>query len=78
MAKELDRNDPCHCGSGRKYKNCCIDKQVSKKMSKMGMIAVAVVVLLGVVIVALSLSGGQPPVDCPPGTTWSDAHQHCH
>ncbi len=22
----LGRNDPCHCGSGKKYKKCCIDK----------------------------------------------------
>ena len=22
----IGRNDPCHCGSGRKYKQCCIDK----------------------------------------------------
>ena len=21
----IGRNDPCHCGSGRKYKKCCID-----------------------------------------------------
>jgi hypothetical protein len=20
------RNDPCHCGSGRKYKQCCLEK----------------------------------------------------
>ena len=20
------RNDPCHCGSGRKYKQCCLGK----------------------------------------------------
>lgn len=20
------RNEPCHCGSGRKYKLCCLDK----------------------------------------------------
>ncbi len=20
------RNDPCHCGSGKKYKQCCLDK----------------------------------------------------
>ena len=25
MAK-LGRNEPCHCGSGRKYKNCCMEK----------------------------------------------------
>ena len=24
------RNDPCHCGSGKKYKNCCLDKDEAK------------------------------------------------
>lgn len=24
--KELRRNDPCPCGSGKKYKHCCYDK----------------------------------------------------
>jgi hypothetical protein len=22
--QHLGRNDPCHCGSGRKYKHCCL------------------------------------------------------
>ena len=22
MSKKLERNDPCWCGSGKKYKNC--------------------------------------------------------
>lgn len=26
----LGRNDPCHCGSGRKYKQCCLDKDEAK------------------------------------------------
>src|SRR4030065_213567 len=26
---KIGRNDPCPCGSGRKYKNCCHDRQVS-------------------------------------------------
>lgn len=26
LTKALGRNDPCHCGSGRKYKQCCLDK----------------------------------------------------
>jgi hypothetical protein len=25
MSSKLGRNDPCHCGSGRKYKRCCLD-----------------------------------------------------
>jgi hypothetical protein len=24
------RNEPCRCGSGRKYKQCCLDKDESK------------------------------------------------
>lgn len=24
--KNLGRNDPCHCGSGSKYKKCCLSK----------------------------------------------------
>ena len=23
--KKISRNDPCPCGSGKKYKNCCLD-----------------------------------------------------
>jgi hypothetical protein len=26
MNKKLGRNDPCRCGSGKKYKNCCFVK----------------------------------------------------
>jgi hypothetical protein len=25
-APDLGRNDPCHCGSGKKYKQCCLEK----------------------------------------------------
>jgi hypothetical protein len=30
----LGRNDPCHCGSGRKYKKCCLQKDQSKGASQ--------------------------------------------
>ncbi len=30
MSKKLGRNDPCHCGSGKKYKRCCIRKDREK------------------------------------------------
>ena len=26
MEPTLGRNDPCHCGSGKKYKQCCLSK----------------------------------------------------
>ena len=24
---KIGRNDPCHCGSGKKYKKCCINQR---------------------------------------------------
>lgn len=33
--KKIGRNEPCHCGSGKKYKKCCMVKQ-SKRLSQNG------------------------------------------
>ena len=29
----IGRNDPCHCGSGKKYKKCCESKDQAKEHS---------------------------------------------
>ena len=29
MGKKIRRNDPCPCGSGKKYKRCCMLRQTS-------------------------------------------------
>ncbi|MGD9570199.1 MAG: YecA family protein [Sedimentibacter sp.] len=34
LAPKLGRNDPCYCGSGKKYKNCCMKKDEEKKHIK--------------------------------------------
>ncbi len=26
---KIGRNDQCHCGSGKKYKKCCMNKETS-------------------------------------------------
>lgn len=31
MDKKPGRNDPCPCGSGKKYKSCCLAKEEPKK-----------------------------------------------
>jgi len=31
MIQKLGRNDPCHCGSGKKYKKCCLAKDAQIK-----------------------------------------------
>ncbi|MDI3485616.1 MAG: hypothetical protein PWQ50_836 [Methanolobus sp.] len=39
MPVKVGRNDPCHCGSGKKYKNCCMKKETSgmKGVTRVGM-----------------------------------------
>ena len=32
MIKKIGRNDPCPCGSGKKYKKCCLNKSINHKM----------------------------------------------
>jgi hypothetical protein len=78
MAQKTERNAPCHCGSGKKYKNCCFEKDQSGTSSKIGMIGIIAAVILGLIFVGMAISGGSGGPECPAGTTWSEAHQHCH
>lgn len=78
MSTKPNRNDPCPCGSGKKYKNCHMGKDSSGVSSKMGMIGLGIAIVLGLIFVFVSLSGGGTTQDCPPGTSWSEAHGHCH
>lgn len=32
---KLGRNDPCHCGSGNKYKKCCATKDEAAHSAKL-------------------------------------------
>lgn len=36
MTKKIGRNEKCPCGSGKKYKNCCINKIPRRKCSYIG------------------------------------------
>ena len=31
LGMKIGRNDPCHCGSGRKYKKCCLAKEEEER-----------------------------------------------
>jgi uncharacterized protein len=36
MEEKVGRNDPCSCGSGKKYKNCCLSKDLVAEKSLLG------------------------------------------
>jgi len=80
MSSSLGRNDPCHCGSGEKYKHCCLEKDrpTTTVTSNTVMIVIAVLILVGLVALGISVFTGDGQDRCPPGTVWSAAHQHCH
>jgi len=73
----IGRNAPCPCGSGKKYKRCCLLKaqQISWK-TRIAIALVALVLLTGAVFMLMSL--GEFGGGCPLGTTWSAEHAHCH
>ena len=77
----IGRNQPCPCGSGKKYKRCCLLK--SQKISWNSRIAIALISLILIIgaVVALTSLGGDDSGSgnlCPAGTVWSAAHGHCH
>lgn len=34
MNQKVSRNDPCPCGSGKKYKSCCLSKETTTHPSQ--------------------------------------------
>lgn len=39
MIKKIGRNDKCHCKSGKKYKQCCINKDEDERAEKKDLLA---------------------------------------
>lgn len=76
---KIGRNEPCHCGSGKKYKNCHgAQSSVSNRTLLIGggLIAVALIFWFGRGIIGGSGSG--PPGPAPAGKVWSAEHGHWH
>ncbi len=74
------RNEPCPCGSGKKYKHCCAGKTPWYKESKWTGALVALVFLGSLLLagVAFTRTGDDDNASPPPGKVWSEEHQHWH
>jgi hypothetical protein len=53
MSERPGRNDPCHCGSGSKYKKCCLEKDEAARVAAAATQAAA----------AAAAPAAAPPVD---------------
>ncbi len=84
--EKVGRNEPCHCGSGKKYKNCHqpIEAVEAKKGMKNKNILIGGLVALFFTILAMVLylnnqpSNAAPPGEAPAGKVWSPEHGHWH
>lgn len=77
------RNEPCPCGSGKKYKQCCAMKRQKRERVQDSLFK-GVFLLFGplalVLIAAVTYSSlkGAPKTDDGLERVWSSAHGHWH
>jgi len=72
-AEKIGRNDPCPCGSGRKYKLCCAAK--TESASRFGMYALVVVLVAMAVVIVYNVTGDRAS---GPRQVWDPEHGHYH
>ena len=75
---KIGRNDPCPCGSGKKYKACCAGKTARRDtlLSK-GMVALlGALLVVGIVAIAALFSPSDRRTEAT--RVWSSEHGHWH
>lgn len=70
---KIGRNDPCPCGSGRKYKQCCLQRE--QGMSTRSRL---LAVLIGGVLLAGAILALTWDSDTEQRRVWSEEHGHWH
>jgi len=74
MAPKLGRNDPCHCGSGKKYKHCHATQDATNPRRRM---AIGAVVLAFVAVLVMAIASAMNRPDAP-NRVWDPEHGHYH
>ena len=69
------RNDPCPCGSGKKYKKCHGAKEDSNRGNRVLMIVIGLMIAGGV---AVGVTSFMNPDRSRPVGVWSPEHGHYH
>tara|TARA_B100001750_G_scaffold87185_1_gene68796 strand:- start:171 stop:542 length:372 start_codon:yes stop_codon:yes gene_type:complete len=74
---KIKRNDPCHCGSEKKFKDCHGKKAVVNPWKK-----IAIYITIGLIVFwffkDIFSTGSDSIGSAPPGKVWSEEHGHYH
>ena len=71
------RNDPCSCGSGKKFKKCCAGKKTRERAGTILMVVVGAIVIGGLAAAFSTLTDDSVSPNTP-GRVWSPEHGHYH
>ena len=74
----IGRNEPCPCGSGQKYKRCCLVKSQKTSLANRILFSVVTIILLGGVLLFLTNLDEFTHSEGGPARVWSEAHGHWH
>ena len=73
------RNEPCSCGSGKKYKHCCAGKTPWYKEAKVTGAILALVLLGSLLFAGIALTQSDDDSRSgSPNRVWSEEHGHWH
>ncbi len=77
---KVGRNDPCPCGSGKKFKTCCLGKHAGQDTFGQKLLMWVVIAILGLGLVAgiMTYVRSDDAKANPPDKVWSEEHQHFH
>jgi hypothetical protein len=78
-ALKAGRNEPCPCGSGKKFKKCCGPGQQQRSRFAGLMLAIIAAAVFGGLLYSIS-SRGEERASATPGVgrVWSPEHGHYH
>lgn len=65
MGEKANRNRPCPCGSGKKYKNCCIGKGLSFEKKDQSKMIIWVIAGIGIIIAGVVIFNKFPSSSSP-------------
>jgi hypothetical protein len=75
QVRDVGRNEPCPCGSGKKYKQCHASQATRMTTGQMLMVILVSVILVGGLV--LAVTSRQEHTGQASGV-WSEEHGHYH